>query len=439
MTGVPEKNPLMDLVVIGTGMAGMAAALFAAKRGLATAHVGVAGQINFASGLLDLLGVHPVSEGRSWADPWAAMAQLVRDEPAHPYARLRRITIETALTEVLSFLAEAGLDYARDPAANHWVLTAAGTAKPTHAVPATMAPGCAAMADRRPCLVVGFEGLKGFSAHQIVEHQRARWPSLRAVRVRFAGLTGELYAEHMARSLENTAARRALAEAVRPHLGQESIVGFPAVLGVGRAAQVVSDLEALLGRTVFEIPLMVPAVTGLRLRQAFEQNLPAIGVTQYYQELVKTTERTDDGSWLLAVGREDVRRTLKARAVILATGRFLGKGLHADRKGIRETLMDLPVRQPAGRNGWHHKHLFHPAGHAVNRCGLATDAAFRPLNARGAAIDPHLFAAGTILADQDWVRQKCGSGLAIATAFGAVSGAIAALQAKAGPAKGAGA
>ena len=29
-------------------------------------------------------------------------------------------------------------------------------------------------------------------------------------------------------------------------------------------------------------------------------------------------------------------------------------------------------------------------------------------------------AAGSILAHQDWKRQKCGSGLAIATAYGAV-------------------
>jgi glycerol-3-phosphate dehydrogenase subunit B len=33
---------------------------------------------------------------------------------------------------------------------------------------------------------------------------------------------------------------------------------------------------------------------------------------------------------------------------------------------------------------------------------------------------PRLFAAGSILAHQDWVREKCGSGLALASAYGAV-------------------
>jgi glycerol-3-phosphate dehydrogenase subunit B len=32
----------------------------------------------------------------------------------------------------------------------------------------------------------------------------------------------------------------------------------------------------------------------------------------------------------------------------------------------------------------------------------------------------NLFAAGAILAHQDWIRSKSGTGLAVATAFGAV-------------------
>ena len=47
-----------DLCVIGTGLAGMAATLFAATRGLSVVQAGHTGEIIFASGLLDLLGVH---------------------------------------------------------------------------------------------------------------------------------------------------------------------------------------------------------------------------------------------------------------------------------------------------------------------------------------------------------------------------------------------
>ena len=67
-----------ELTVIGTGIAGMASALFAANRGLSTVQVGSTGEIIFASGLLDLMGVHPIQEKKSWRDPWAGIDGLVR-------------------------------------------------------------------------------------------------------------------------------------------------------------------------------------------------------------------------------------------------------------------------------------------------------------------------------------------------------------------------
>ncbi len=48
------------------------------------------------------------------------------------------------------------------------------------------------------------------------------------------------------------------------------------------------------------------------------------------------------------------------------------------------------------------------------------DDCFRPVGVNGRRVYPRLFAAGSILAHQDWVREKCGSGLAIASAYAAV-------------------
>jgi glycerol-3-phosphate dehydrogenase subunit B len=78
------------------------------------------------------------------------------------------------------------------------------------------------------------------------------------------------------------------------------------------------------------------------------------------------------------------------------------------------------VHQPPTRDLWHHKDLLNRAGHAVNRSGLEVDDRFRPLDRNGRPVFPNLRAAGSVLAHQDWVREKSGSGLAIATAFGAV-------------------
>jgi glycerol-3-phosphate dehydrogenase subunit B len=115
-----------------------------------------------------------------------------------------------------------------------------------------------------------------------------------------------------------------------------------------------------------------------------------------------------------------VEHRIEADGVILASGRFLGMGLAAGRKKIRETLFDLPVHQPEDRSGWHRDNFFDPAGHGINRAGLETDEYFRPLNREKKPAFDRLFAAGSILAHQDWIRQKCGAGLSIATAYAAV-------------------
>jgi glycerol-3-phosphate dehydrogenase subunit B len=418
------KKITCDLIVIGSGMAGMAASLFAANRGIDVLQVGVTGEINFASGLIDLLGVHPVERQRVRKNPWTAMAELVRDVPSHPYARLRPDQIEQALDEFLLFLKNAGQAYAIRPQQNTRVLTPVGTIKTTYAVPQSMAHVHTALENQQACLLVDVARLKGFSGRQIVENMTDRWPALRTARIEFPDTKGELYPEKMAWALESTNTRAELIDRIRPHLGNAQCIGLPAVLGIYRTAEVLQDLQKSLGVPVFEVPTMLPAVTGLRLREAFEQGLPRIGVRTWYQHRIDAVTIGADQTFHFYLGSGSGAGTvvIKALAAILATGRFYGKGLNADRSRIRETLFNLPVYQPQNRTLWHHKDFLHPAGHLINQSGLQIDDHFRPVDHNRKTVHPNLFAAGSVLAHQDWIRQKCGSGLAIASAFGAVSG-----------------
>jgi len=145
-----------------------------------------------------------------------------------------------------------------------------------------------------------------------------------------------------------------------------------------------------------------------------------LGIQTYYHHTVHTIRREKEGAFRLEVGRSSPEICILADKVLLTTGRFLGKGLTAERKGIRESLLDLPVLQPENRSRWHRESFLDPKGHAINLAGLEVDNLFRPV---GKAIQPvyeNLFAAGSILAHQDWIRTKSGTGLAVATAFGAV-------------------
>ena len=198
------------------------------------------------------------------------------------------------------------------------------------------------------------------------------------------------------------------------------MVGFPAIFGINDSVEIYRDLQEMIGVPIFEIPTMPPSITGPRIKEAFETQLPKKGVRLLLQKKVLKVHHNKSG-FLLDIGGPDTEYTVKAKGIILASGRFLGRGLHADRKQIRESIFDLPVFQVGERKKWHSQNFLDPKGHLINMAGLEIDNMFRPLDNSGNPAFKTLFAAGSILAHQDWIRMKCGSGLAIASAFAAVN------------------
>jgi glycerol-3-phosphate dehydrogenase subunit B len=415
-------NQKYDLAIIGTGMAGMAAAVFAANRGISTVIVGSLGESWFTGGLIDLMGIHPIENGTRWHDPWAAIDAVAKDIPGHPYARLCKEDIKAALQEFYTFLGDAGLPYRFQDGRNSDLITAFGAVKTTYGVPQTMWPGVTAFARKAPCLIVDLQGLKGFSAHLLVERLKSEWPALKALSI--PSIYGDRFHEinpvPLAHDLESAAYRQRLADLIRPHVKDVEFVGLPAVLGINQADRVAQAIAELLGRPVFEIPVMPPSIPGMRLKETFLRFLPDRKVQCLFQKLVLNAVPTSDGSFLLDVGGTEQETEIRADGVLLATGRFLGGGLQSDHEGLKESIFNLPVFQPEIRSRWHSDRFFEPGGHAVNRAGLETDALLRPLDADGSAAFEKLFAAGIILAHQDWTRMKCGSGLSVATAYAAI-------------------
>lgn len=231
----------------------------------------------------------------------------------------------------------------------------------------------------------------------------------------------QVFPEPMARALETVATREALAALIRPHLGRAACAGLPAVLAVHDPDAVRADIEARLGVTLFENPTIPPGVAGIRMRELFERELPERGVVLEPNLKVAEARLEKDGAVLTLHGAmEDLE--VRAGAVLLATGRFISGGLRADRDAIRETLMGLPVAQPETREGWCRTGYLDPRGHPVNRLGGTVDAGFRRVDAAGKPVNNRLFAAGALLAGQEWARSR--PGLAIATARAAVRAAM---------------
>jgi glycerol-3-phosphate dehydrogenase subunit B len=278
-----------------------------------------------------------------------------------------------------------------------------------------------ALAAKAPCLIVGFKGLKGFSPRQIAEVQGEKWPGLRAETIDFPGFedSPDHYCEQLSQTLETPEIRDRLVEALRPLVGHAEYVGLPAVLGLYRTREIHRRLEEGLGVRVFEIPTMPPGIPGLRMWERFSEELRGRGVRIHTDANVLAVRRNDSDFELDLGLYGRASETVRARNVLLAGGRCLGGGLRAKRDRLVEPLFGLPVRQPGGRDKWHGQDFLDAGGHPVNRAGLDVDDDFRPLDESGRPTQG-LYAAGAILAGQDWVREKCGSGLALATALRAV-------------------
>ncbi len=418
-----------ELAVIGAGIAGMAAAMFASNRGIPTVQIGRTGEIAFASGLIDLMGVYPLNKEFILEDPWASIELLTQQSPEHPYARLGKKKILNALNEAVEFLGQFGLLYQGCGEKNSLVLTPAGTLKPTYFVPSGMWNGVQSLKDGTPCTIVGFQGLKGFSPRQMTTVQQHLRPGMHAAKISFpaAPSNSEIYPEQLARRFDLPEEIRLLAGLLRPNIANAGAVGLPAVLGIYRSKQAIVELEQALGIKVFEIPTIPPSVPGIRLKETFSTGLRHSGVHLLHQFRVLEAASAQGDKFHLKVGRKNPELTIRASGVILASGRFIGGGLHAERTGIRETIFHLPVHQPSNRESWHRMNPMDIRGHPVNRAGLEVDKSFRPLKNGGPAFE-NLYAAGSILAHQDWMRMKCGAGLSIATAFGAVEAFSASLR-----------
>ncbi|WP_276301333.1 glycerol-3-phosphate dehydrogenase subunit GlpB [Halorussus lipolyticus] len=412
-----------DVTVIGGGLAGMTAALAAAREGAAVRLLShKESTLRSASGLVDVLGYDP--DGNLRSDPFDAIPDLPE---SHPY---RRVGVE-GVREALALFDEVVGDRYRGGHTdrNALVPTHGGTVKPTARYPATTAAGLAS--DDRSVLLVGFESVTDFDAPLSADHlESAGVPFVaRGATISFPGdfrvdakitrfadaldaderieLAGDGYTTELP-------AREALAEAVKPHLRGEERVGFPALLGQHHTEEVRESLEAELGAAVFEVPMGPPSLPGMRLEGALVSACRDAGVRFTTGNPVVDFEDGESGRIAaIRVDRNGAAIPFHADQFVLATGGLVGKGIDSDREGVSEPIFDCHVPHPSDRYDWFADDAF--GNHPFVRFGVETDDDLRPLDREGEPEFPNLRAVGAVLGGYDFPAEKSGSGVSLAT------------------------
>jgi glycerol-3-phosphate dehydrogenase subunit B len=165
-------------------------------------------------------------------------------------------------------------------------------------------------------------------------------------------------------------------------------------------------------------------VPGIRLHRTLVRRLAARAPVQTNMSVINFRAEGERLAW---VETESPARPLRhrAEAFLLATGGILGGGFQSDHTGrVWETIFDLPLTTPQGSAGWFRPEFLDPQGHPVFQGGVAVDEAFRPAR-NGAPVYANLWAAGSVLAHADPIRERSLEGIAIATASAAVNAILA--------------
>jgi glycerol-3-phosphate dehydrogenase subunit B len=408
----------MSVVVVGAGLAGLAAAIRLAEGGAPVTVVAKgAGGLHLSPGTIDVLGYAP---GRVDATA-EAVAGLVAERRDHPYARLAPEPLGEALQWFRGLV--PSLRYAGDPARNMLLPTAVGAVRPTALAPAAVAAGGLRNGIER-LAVVGLRSLKDFYPALLAENlpRCDGGVPARPLEVSWSARPGraDVAGPVHARALDGPAERRRLADELRPRLEPGETVAMPAVLGMSRAAEAWDDLQDLLGTAVAEIPTVPACVPGMRLQRALVDALRSAG-----GRLVLGTAAlgvVEAGGRVSGVRVQEAARArvLPADAVVLATGGFASGGIELDSRGaLRETVAGLPVQGPGpGEAPLSPRHLDHQP---LMRSGLAVDDRMRPLGDDGEPAWPNLHAAGGIVAGAEPWREKSGEGICLAGAVAAAS------------------
>jgi len=400
-----------DLIIMGTGLSGLMAAKTVAETGAKVLIVGKGtGSLCLFSNTIDVLG--NLSKGTKMAD---GLAQWIKDHPEHPYSKLGWEKIEQALSSFGS-LFQSQYTFQSVNHENCLIPTGAGTYRPTYLIPSTMIAGTSFKNGKG--LIVGFKGFKDFYAAYVADQLKCR-----GIVIPFSDFQGqEMIATSVARLMESESFREAFGREVKEQMEGESLIGFPALLGMRDPFRVKKDLEEMIGVVVFEIPTLPPSIPGMRIFRNLKEWLIQRGVTFLLGHSVTKADLCGKRCESIEVSHPPLSQSYSADHFILATGRFISGGLKADEEKIYEPLFNLPLFQPGSRDNWFANSFFND--HPIHQAGILTDSSFRPVNEKREQILDNVWIAGSILAGHDCIGEKSREGVEIATGYWAAKSAF---------------
>lgn len=413
--------PRADVVVIGAGLAGLSCAaelaergarVFLAAKGMATTH--------WTHGGLDVAAPPGAASARD------GVARLARID-GHPYALLGAEVPDAVrghrerLSRAGGLTTEGDLEAALVP-----IPTAVGTLRPASILPAAQAAALEPWGGDG-LLLVGYRRFRDawatYAARNLAALSWSGGPrEVRAAEVEIPRTSDlhNLNGRSLALLFDDPVWRRDALRAVRAAVPPGAWrIGLPATLGARDHARAFAEAEATLGHRIIELPSLPPSVPGIRLFETLRAAILRAGGRLQIGFGVASVER--HGRRVLAVHLDAAARSLRIGGdeFVLATGGVAGEGIRAEPDGsLVERVFGLPVVAPP-RERWFSDDPLSP--HPIEALGIATDPSLRPVDAAGDPVLENVRIIGSNLAGMRYLAERCGDGVALASAHRAAT------------------
>ena len=403
---------MTSTIVIGSGFAGLTAALFCAERGQkVTLLTHGAGTLPLNSGVIDVLGYDETRV--RVVSPREGLKKLSAN---HPYNKIGIATVEKAITHFLATAEKYGFPYCGNLDKQIDVPTPAGTLKPTCLSPKSLD----ATDVSGKVTVVVVKELKDFYGEIIAANLKKFLPQTTDYNiVTFdSGLTGgrDITTLDVARLLDTKEGRDRFIAQMLPHAKDTTFI-TPQILGAtnGECAEYI---ESKLNTRVIETTCLPPSVNGLRLRNMLLGALQSLKVKIVEDTTVLRAER-QNGKCIAVVAKTAAReKRYTADRFILATGGIYSGGVILPKfEEPKEPIFDLPVWFIPGEENHSNEEFFSDKPQGFAQMGIMTDENLLPVDKNGNRILDNVYIVGRNLAGFDFCFEHSGNGVALSSAY----------------------
>lgn len=415
-----------DILVAGSGMAGLMAAITAAKSGVSVSILSQgAGVLSIGGGAVDFLGY--IGGKRIKDDPFNHLEEL---DKTHPYNIIGENNIKAAFDELISVSCRNGyaIDKSKD-GLNRLAVSILGTVKPTYIC--SESNNASRLLEAEKILFVGVEHLKDnqpeLAAKQIKRYKMFEKAEISAAYIKspFGKTYRALNCLDIARYVDKEEGRLWLKSELMNIAGGFDALVIPPICGVYEYASVYADICSL-GAGIIEMLSIPPGVGGFRLREALVKEAKNLNV-KFMENCSVQRAVTDNKNCKSFIAlHSDIAGAIEteysADRFIIATGGIMGGGLNISYDEARESIFKIPLKAPDSVERRSERDVF--ANHAFAKFGVAVSPDLKAVDDNGETLYDNVFFAGNTLGGYDFPAEKSGYGVAAATGFAAAMAAL---------------